>query len=177
MISGTYQTIIWTVPLVVTSDAIDPSVSAITMKERIPVEQSYTRLHDLMRKGVLMPDKPSERLITIQVTPNELIAIGHLIYTYRLRLKSTPNYMQGQRELLALLESFQRRVAGPTRTALDLSATSQPWLKSDVLPRSFSSVTDISDDILRWIGRASQRVVARLKNFFLLSKKSSRKGS
>ncbi len=124
-----------------------------------------------------MPDEPSERLITIQVTPNELIAIGHLIYTYRLRLKSTPNYMQGQRELLALLESFQRRVASPTRTALDLSATPQPWQKNSALPRSASSVADISGHILRWIGRASQRVVARLKNFFLLLEKASRKRS
>lgn len=120
-----------------------------------------------------MPDDPSEQLITIQATPNELIAIGHLIYTYRLRLKSTSNYMPGQRELLALLESFQRRVAIPTRMALDLSATPQPWLKNTPLPLSAASVADTSGYILRGIGRAFQQNIARLKNFFLLLKRSS----
>jgi hypothetical protein len=124
-----------------------------------------------------MPDEPSEQLITIQATPNELIAIGHLIYTYRLRLKSIPNYMQGQRELLELLESFQRRVAGPTRMALDLSATPQPWQKNHALSRSASSVADISGHGLRWIGRAFQQIIARLKSFFLLLKKASRRDS
>lgn len=120
-----------------------------------------------------MPDNPSEQLITIQATPNELIAIGHLIYTYRLRLKNTSNYIQGQRELLTLLESFQRRVAVPTRMALDLAATPQPWLKHATLPLSASDVADISGDLWRWIGQAFHQSIARLKNFFLLLKKAS----
>jgi hypothetical protein len=124
-----------------------------------------------------MPDDLPEQLITIQVTPSELIAIGHLIYTYRLRLKSTPNYMPGQRELLELLESFQRRVAIPTRMALDFSDTPQPWQKNSVLQRSAFNITIISGQILRWINRAFQQSVARLKHISLLLKKASRKGS
>jgi hypothetical protein len=124
-----------------------------------------------------MPDDLPEQLITIQVTPSELIAIGHLIYTYRLRLKSTPNYMQGQRELLELLESFQRRVAISTRMALDFSDTPQPWQKSSILPRSASRVAAISGQPLRWIRRAFQQSVARLERISLLLKKTSRKGS
>jgi hypothetical protein len=133
--------------------------------------------NNCLRSGKAPGQRDRDDADTIQVTPNELIAIGHLIYTYRLRLKSTSNYMQEQRELLALLESFQRRVAGPTRTALDLSAAPQPWQKNSALPRSSSRVADISGHILRWIGLASQRVIARLKNFFLLAEKASHKGS
>ncbi len=120
-----------------------------------------------------MPDAPSEQLITIQATPNELIAVGHLIYTYRLRLKNTSNYIQWQRELLALLESFQRRVAGPTRMALDIAATPQPWLKNTTLQLTASNVADTGGYLLRGTGRGFQRSIARLKSFFLLLKKAS----
>ena len=112
-----------------------------------------------------MSDKLSENLITIQATPSELIAIGHLIYTYRLRLKNMPTHTQGQRELLELLESFQRRVAIPTRMALDLSATPEPWQRG---PRQKKDGLPLF---------AFRQSVARLKSFFLLLKKASHKDS
>src|SRR5579871_2513081 len=106
-----------------------------------------------------MPDKQPETLITIQVTPNELIALGHLIFAYRLRLENMPSPSEGQRELLKLLESFQRRVAAPTREALDLAATPQPWEKNHASSRFASSV---SGQVWGWIDRSFHQVVDRL---------------
>jgi hypothetical protein len=123
-----------------------------------------------------MPHEQPEQLITIQVTPGELIAVGHLIYTYRLRLKSVPDPTPEQRELLKLLESFQRRVAIPTRTALDLSATPEPWQKNDALPLFSPNVSILDNHISRWPGQASQRLVALLKSFFRMLKKDLEKG-
>src|SRR5581483_8640610 len=109
-----------------------------------------------------MPDKQSETLITIQVTPNELIALGHLIFAYRLRLENMPSPSEGQRELLKLLESFQQRVAAPTREALDLAATPQPWEKNNASSRFASSVAHTGNHVWGWIDRSFHQVVDRL---------------
>ena len=58
-----------------------------------------------------MLGKPSEPLITIQATPNELIALGHLIYSYHRHIEHKSSLTQGQRELRERLERFQRRIA------------------------------------------------------------------
>ena len=52
-----------------------------------------------------------EHLMTILATPNELIAMGHLIGTYLSQSARIPQKTREHQELIELLERFQQRLA------------------------------------------------------------------
>lgn len=56
------------------------------------------------------PYHPQELMMTIQATPNELIAIGTVISRYLNWIEDLPSKTKDQLEMIALLRSFQGRV-------------------------------------------------------------------
>jgi hypothetical protein len=60
------------------------------------------------------PYQPQESLMTIQATPNELIALGWVITQYLNQAERTANKTKEQLELIALLRSFQGRLVSHT---------------------------------------------------------------
>ncbi len=56
------------------------------------------------------PYQPQIPMMTIQATPNELIAIGAVITQHLIQSERTPNKTKEQLELIALLRSFQGRL-------------------------------------------------------------------
>ena len=61
------------------------------------------------------PFQPEVPLMTIQATPNELIATGTAVSQYLTWIERTPNQTKDQLELMALLRSFQGRVVSATK--------------------------------------------------------------
>ncbi len=53
---------------------------------------------------------PQEPMMTIQTTPNELIAVGAAIKQHINWIEHTANQTKDQLEMIALLRSFQGRV-------------------------------------------------------------------
>jgi hypothetical protein len=56
------------------------------------------------------PYQPQVPMMTIQATPNELIAVGAVITQHLTQSERTPNKTREQLELMALLRSFQERL-------------------------------------------------------------------
>ena len=54
--------------------------------------------------------QPEVLMMTIQATPDELIAIGAVVTQYLTYSERHPNKTQDQLEMMALLRSFQGRV-------------------------------------------------------------------
>jgi hypothetical protein len=61
------------------------------------------------------PYQPQIPMMTIQATPNELIAVGAVITQYLIQSERTPAKTKDQLELIALVRSFQGRIVSHTQ--------------------------------------------------------------
>jgi hypothetical protein len=70
------------------------------------------------------PYQPRELVMTILTTPNEVIALGHLITTYLSQSARIPQKTREHLELIELLERFQQRLASQAQQPIAPSYSS-----------------------------------------------------
>ena len=66
--------------------------------------------------------QPEVAMMTIQATPNELIALGHVLTLYLNNVERAPHTTKDQLEIVALLRCFQGRFVSYTNQQLTTPA-------------------------------------------------------